>query len=90
MILSNTLLIILRTQYGLHQAAVALCYRQGMDEKWRSATFWVFDAPQRNEGYEVTLLLIISYFSVKSEISARKERRRNSSRFCETSSSCSM
>jgi hypothetical protein len=37
-----------RTQYGLYQDAVALCITQVSEEKWKSAIFWVFDAPGMN------------------------------------------
>ncbi len=39
-----TVINMCRTQYGLHQDAVAVVMSRD-EEKWKKATFWVFDAP---------------------------------------------
>jgi hypothetical protein len=45
-----------RMQYGLYQEAVILSKNSPKTrEKWESVTFWVFDAPQINESFEVTI-----------------------------------
>ncbi len=42
-----------RTTYGLYQESVLLCKEANKKaEKWKNATFWVFDAPEISEKYE--------------------------------------
>ena len=58
----------IRTQYGLFQDAVALC-RKIDQEKWKKATFWVFDAPGiPNRPFEVSVVYFDMYLFQRIEL----------------------
>jgi hypothetical protein len=65
----------LRTQYGLYQESVFLSRlnSKSYQEKWDKATFWVFDAPDSNLPFEVTILQVISNAVFKGRIEYLKD-----------------
>jgi hypothetical protein len=86
-------LIFQRTQYGLHQDAVALCKTGGDEAKWKKAVFWVFDSPDLlSTPFEVIIgneTIVTIILGENGEIK-RVENSRSIARLCKDYRTCQM